>query len=367
MKNKENRALKSQISRKIVMQYFLAVVGFVVGFVFLVFGAWMYCSQFVWQETDPVYKVLQLVKEWIIVFAGVPMLFGIIAITYYFMSKPLRYLDDIVVASGQLIMSKEKPIELSEEMKNIQDELNLFREDALKNEQMAKDAIQRKNDLIVYLAHDLKTPLTSVIGYLSLLQDEPDISAATRAKYTGIALEKAERLEDLINEFFDITRFNLTTLTMDPEETNLTRMLEQIAFEFQPILSEKNLTIHTTLAPNVSIVCDRDKMGRVFDNLLRNAVNYSYSDSEIELQLEKAENTIRILVKNHSKTIPKEKLSRIFEQFFRLDSSRASATGGAGLGLAIAKEIVELHGGQITASSENETTAFEVILPDGLS
>lgn len=107
---------------------------------------------------------------------------------------------------------------------------------------LAKEAEQRKNDLIVYLAHDLKTPLTSVIGYLTLLNDEPDIPDNTREKYTSIALSKAERLEDLINEFFDITRFNLTSIELDIEKVNLSRMLEQICNEFIPVLSEHNLS-----------------------------------------------------------------------------------------------------------------------------
>ena len=213
-------------------------------------------------------------------------------------------------------------MELPPEMRDIEDELNLFREQALRNELLAKEAEQRKNDLIVYLAHDLKTPLTSVIGYLTLLRDEPQISPELRSRYTGIALEKAERLEELINEFFDITRFNLNALTLEPELTNLTMMLEQIAYEFKPVLSEKDLTINTNLAPNVEFFCDRNKLERVFDNLLRNAVNYSYRDTEIYLSLEKINGGVGIIVSKHGKTIPADKLNRIFEHVFRLDSSR---------------------------------------------
>lgn len=103
----------------------------------------------------------------------------------------------------------------------------------------------------------------------------------------------------------------------------------------------------------------------MFDNLLRNAINYSYPDSEITLSMNRSGSGQEIVIrlKNHGRTIAKEKLSHIFEQFYRLDSSRSTATGGAGLGLAIAKEIVELHGGTITAASEQETILFTVTLP----
>ena len=147
----------------------------------------------------------------------------------------------------------------------------------------AREAEQRKNDLIVYLAHDLKTPLTSIIGYLTLLRDEPELSPAMRAKYTGIALDKAERLETLINEFFEITRFSLTHLTLQREEVNLTRMLEQVTFEFQPVLAEMDLVWDLSLPPDVVVVCDPDKLERVFDNLLRNANNYSYPGTLIRV------------------------------------------------------------------------------------
>lgn len=141
-------------------------------------------------------------------------------------------------------------------------------------------------------------------------------------------------------------------------------MLEQVCSEFEPSLKEKELSLRMEISPDVEILCDRDKLSRVFDNLLRNAVNYSYYGSEIFLGMERGKSVVRIFVVNQGKTIPKDKLSRVFEQFFRMDSSRSSRTGGSGLGLAIAKEIVELHGGKIYAESENETFTLTVFLPE---
>lgn len=357
----------SQISRQIFVQYVLSFLLLLVLLFGGFFGAWFLCTRKVWYPEEPLYgllKTLQALSPYFIVLTVVlvPFLF-----TYFAIRKPLRYLDDVIEAAKRLTNPAAEPIELPPELAEVQNELNLAREQSLHNAQLAKEAEQRKNDLIVYLAHDLKTPLTSVIGYLNLLADEPQISKELRARYTGIALEKAQRLEELINEFFDITRFNLTTLVLEPERTNFTRMLQQLASEFAPILEERELVLHTQLAPNIEIMCDRDKLSRVLDNLLRNAVNYSYPGTQINLSMDWCDATVRVIVKNRGRTIPPEKLARIFDQFFRLDSARASATGGAGLGLAIAKELVELHGGRIFADSENGTITFTVLLPDGLS
>ena len=140
-------------------------------------------------------------------------------------------------------------------------------------------------------------------------------------------------------------------------------MLEQITSEFIPILAEKELVFHTEIEPNIEIVCDPNKLERVFDNLIRNAVSYSTRKTAVFLSLRRIEDAVEIIVQNKGKTIPEEKLERIFEQFFRIDTSRASATGGAGLGLAIAREIVELHGGKIQARSEEETVTFTITIP----
>lgn len=222
-------------------------------------------------------------------------------------------------------------------------------------------AEQRKNDLIMYLAHDLKTPLASTISYLNLLRDEKQISEELREKYLSISLAKSERLEDLINEFLEIARYSLSNITLQYKEINLTRLLEQLVYEFQPILDRKGLTCRLAAADDILLKCDADKMQRVFDNLLRNAVLYSYDGTEIIIEVEQGKDSLVLRFSNHGGTIPKERLERIFEQFYRLDTERRS--GGTGLGLAIARQIVTLHKGAITAESENERTVFTVTLP----
>lgn len=360
-----------QTSRQIMMQYALSLILYVAitaALMVLALTLYNYYRYLTRDESSLIFWTAQVVREtlpfWLILIYVV----GWIVLTRHFVCRPLRYLDEIVEAAEQLASPSDSIVTLSPSLRNIQDNLNLVREQALRNAILAKEAEQRKNDLVVYLAHDLKTPLTSVIGYLTLLRDEPQLSPEFRARYTDIALDKALRLEDLINEFFDITRFNLTALTLDKEQVHFSRMLEQIANEFLPILSEKELSWRTEITPNVELLCDPAKMERVFDNLIRNAVNYSYPGTEILLSMQ-PDNTssdcVLITISNRGRTIPPDKLNRIFEQFFRLDSSRATATGGAGLGLAISKEIVELHGGTISAASENETITFTVKFPTG--
>lgn len=288
---------------------------------------------------------------------------GVVVISLLLFRKPFSYLREIVQAAEQMQQEPERSITLSAPIKTVQDDLNRLRESSNQNALAAKEAEQRKNDLIVYLAHDLKTPLTSVIGYLSLMQDEPDVSPELRAKYTSIALEKAQRLEELINEFFEITRFQLTHMELNWETIHFSRMLEQTAFEFQPILAEKHLQLKTAITPNVDLSCDPDKLERVVDNLIRNAISYSYPDTVISLGMHATEDNAVLTICNAGRTISPEKLNRIFEQFFRGDTSRSTATGGAGLGLAIAKQITEMHGGTIQAESRDEHIRFTVTLP----
>ena len=348
-----------------LLQYLITVVLCVGILIVFVIVARYLLSLRIWYPTDPYWGLLHWIHKnmkMVCIISGAIIWLGI---TFYYTYRSFRQVDEVVEAAGKIVHQSEQPIELSRPLQDVQNELNLAREQALRNAMAAKEAEQKKNDLIVYLAHDLKTPLTSVIGYLTLLRDEVQVPEAFRQHYTEVALNKAERLEDLINEFFDITRFNLSTMTLDIGKIHLNRMVEQITNEFIPILMEKDLKWDLEIEKEVEIAGDANKLERVFDNLIRNAVNYSYSGTVIALSLKtlQEEKQVMIRIKNHGRTIAKEKLEHIFEQFFRVDSSRSSETGGSGLGLAIARQIVEMHHGQIRAESKEETILFEVILP----
>ena len=236
---------------------------------------------------------------------------------------------------------------------------------AAERERQLADESARRSDLVTYLAHDLKTPLTSVIGYLSLLDEVPGMPETQRVRYTGVALDKACRLERLVNEFFDITRYSLTNIEAG--------LLVQLSDEFYPALSAHGNVAQVTVAGNVRTVddpgeplvvtADAARLARVFGNLLRNAIAYSDEGTPVEIEATAGEGSVVVTVSDTGATIPSHKLRAIFDRFFRLDESRGSATGGAGLGLAIAREIVELHGGTISAASENGRTTFTVALP----
>jgi two-component system sensor histidine kinase VanS len=262
-----------------------------------------------------------------------------------------------------MFQKDEELIVLPKEFGDIENQLNSIKYESFRNEQIAKESEQRKNDLVVYLAHDLKTPLTSVIGYLTLLYEEPQISQELQKKYLGISIEKAERLEELINEFFEITRFNLQNISLETSRINLSLMLSQLADEFYPLFASKQLSCTVQALDDLYIMGDANKLERVFDNILRNAINYSNENSYICIKVEQHEEKVQISFQNTGSQIPKEKLQYIFEKFYRLDSARSSRTGGAGLGLAIAKQIVELHHGTITASSDEQFTEFAILLP----
>lgn len=360
----KNNKKFSVLTKRYMRQYLLTLAGTAAGLLAIIVGAdWFLGSVKVWHWEEPLYRFFRGIKDNLFVIVPVTVFVIWSIVTYFFMIRPLRYIDRIVGAAKRLTEPTEEQIVLPRDLSEAQIELNAAREAALRNASLAKEAEKRKNDMIVYLAHDLKTPLTSVIGYLSLLNDEPSISDENRAKYTAVALDRSKRLEELINEFFDITRFSLTTLTLETQRIDLSLMLNQTISEFLPILSEHSLTANADIQPNVELLCDPDKLERVFDNLLRNAVNYSYPDTAVDFSMTADDSSVTVVCRNRGRTIPKEKLDRVFEQFFRADYARQSKTGGAGLGLAIAKEIVVLHGGTISAVSADEVIEFTVTLP----
>lgn len=354
---------RNNLVKRLVMQYFTALFGLFCVLVAFVFAMRQLCYTHVWYGTEFWYPLLHRISRNLTSVTTIACLTGWLFITMIFAVRMWLYLRDVVGASEQMALHTEIPVKMSESLMEIQYEMNCVREQVLFNKRMVKEAEQKKNDMIIYLAHDLKTPLTSVIGYLTLLKDEPELSTDKREYYTKIAYDKAVRLEQLINEFFEITRFQLTRMTLEKTPINLSRMLEQTASEFLPVMEEKSLSWELSIEPDINISCDPDKLARVFDNLIRNAIFYSYVDSTLKLAMSRVENNVWIRLENPGKTIPKDKISHIFEQFYRLDESRSTSTGGAGLGLAIVKEIVELHGGHIEAESEEDTIRFFLWLP----
>ena len=357
MKNKYGKELTFKFLKKLFKVTVLYTICFII---FYIVGHHL-CSMVTWYAEDPLYIILTnifyqgffLLIIWFI---------GFIIIFTITLMKSLSYIDALVSESKKLITKTDEKINLPEDLKEAEETMNQIKKEALFNERLAKENEQKKNDLIVYLAHDLKTPLTSIIGYLSLLDEEKKLSSKQKNKFIKIALEKSNKLEKLINELFEITKYNSETLTIKKAKINLTLLINQVIDEFYPILKEQNKKINFSIEKDIFIEADSIKMARVFNNLIKNAINYSYENTSINIDI-KEENDLIINISNKSKTLKKEELDKIFDKFYRVDYSRNTKLGGSGLGLAIAKEIIKLHNGNITIKSENEETTITVKLP----
>ena len=355
--NKYGKELTFKFLKRLSKTTFLYTICFII---FYIVGRKI-CLSVTWYPDDPLYILLTgifyqgffLLLIWFI---------GFLVILIITLMKSLSYIDALVSESKKLITKTDEKITLPEGLKEAEETMNQIKKEALINEKLAQENEQKKNDLIVYLAHDLKTPLTSVIGYLTLLDEEKNLSHKQKNKFIKIALEKSNKLEELINELFEITKYNSETLTIKKDKINLTLLINQVIDEFYPILKEQNKKITFTPQKDIFIKVDPVKIARVFNNLIKNAINYSYDNSEIKIDI-KEEKDLIITISNKSKTLTKEELSKLFDKFYRVDYSRNTKLGGSGLGLAIAKEIIKLHDGNISVKSENEETTFTINLP----
>jgi two-component system sensor histidine kinase VanS len=320
-------------------------------------------NKFYLSESDAViiYRYIFLYNKELITLIVIIIL--LIILLRFSISWFTKYFDEIGSGMDKLVEESNDEITLSPELDFMENKLNQIKNNLEKQKKAALDAEQRKNDLVVYLAHDIKTPLTSVIGYLSLLDEAPDMPPEQKSKYVGITLEKAYRLEELINEFFEITRFNLQTIVLNKEKINLLFMLQQMADEFYPMLAPQGKQISVNVPDGLTLWGDADKLARVFNNILKNAIAYSDENSVIDISAGQQDKNIVITFMNQGNPIPQAKLDTIFEKFYRLDSARSTNTGGAGLGLAIAQEIVTAHNGTISVESNPENTTFTVKLP----
>nr|WP_288824369.1 HAMP domain-containing sensor histidine kinase [uncultured Clostridium sp.] len=288
---------------------------------------------------------------------------GFCGLFNHYWKKPWGYLEEVVNAAKTVYQPDDSTIELSEPLKDVEKQMNQIKMAVLLSQQAVKEAENKKNELVMYLAHDIRTPLTSVIGYLSLLDEAPDMPEEQKAKYVEIALKKALRLEKLINEFFEISRYHTQQIKLTKENVDLYYMLVQLIDEFYPVLSARGNFAVLHADETLTVYADPEKLARVFNNILKNAAAYSYPETEISISAKKQQDTVSIIFENHGHTIPEDQLCGIFEKFNRLDDARKSDTGGAGLGLSIAAEIVRLHGGKISVCSEKDTVTFTVSLP----
>ena len=308
-----------------------------------------------------IYQLIFQQNKLLIVVIGFFILF--IAIFYLTLNGLTKYIDQIGAGVENILSDSTEPIHLIRELQPLEVHMNSIKRKLRQREEEAAESEQKKNDLLMYLAHDLKTPLTSIIAYLSILDESENMPPEERKKCTHISLEKAVRLKELMDEFFEITRFSLEDMVLDQNPVNVSMMLEQIADEAYAVLAEKGLRCEVDIHEDLTVTGDADKLDRVFDNLLRNAINYSYPDTCIRISAWSQQQWVYIDFVNQGPAIPEKQLTMIFEKFIRMDSARSSETGGAGLGLAIAKQIVTAHGGEIHAENCSEGIRFEVKLP----
>ncbi len=274
-----------------------------------------------------------------------------------------KYFDQINKGIHSLLSTEHEAIKMPPEMKSVEENLNTVQRTL--EQQRAKAALseQKKDDLIMYLAHDIKTPLTSIVGYLSVLDETKEMPEVQREKCIRISLEKANRLEKLINEFFEITRFHRQDIVISKKEIDLNYMLIQLVDEFYPQMEANLKRAEINIKEDIRVYGDADYLARAFQNLLRNAITYSDKNSVIHIGASLRGGTAIITITNAGETISPEEQTHIFEKFYRADDARQATTGGSGLGLAIAQDIIALHNGTICVQSEHRKTTFSISLP----
>lgn len=224
-----------------------------------------------------------------------------------------------------------------------------------------RNAERQKNELITNVAHDLRTPLTTIVGYLELIKDDTALSKEDVHKYSGIAYEKSIRLQEMMDDLFEFTKLDNADIKLNKSMINLSGLIMQMTDEFYPSFKDCNITPIVDLPEeNIYVQGDGQLLARVFDNLISNALKYGYHNTDLKIEVSGDGKYATVKVINHGDTIASEDIPLLFNKFYRTDSSRNSKTGGTGLGLAITKNIVDLHHGDISVTSDDQITTFIV-------
>ncbi|GIN63895.1 vancomycin resistance histidine kinase VanS [Robertmurraya siralis] len=286
---------------------------------------------------------------------------------FFFLTKPYSvYFNEIsngirYLARGDF--NHKVHIPSNDEFKDIALDINLASEKLQEAIQRGDFSESSKDQLVVNLAHDLRTPLTSVLGYLDLILKDENLTKEQVRHFLTITFNKSKRLERLIDELFEITRMNYGMITLKKSRINLTDLLNQLKEEMYPLLEKNRLTVRLDCDPHLFIVGDGDLLARVFENLLANAIRYGNDGQYIDVNGFKDDSNAVVQVINYGGSIPSDELPHLFEMFYTGDKSRTHKENSTGLGLFIAKNIVEQHKGMITADSNIIETVFEVRLP----
>jgi signal transduction histidine kinase len=291
-----------------------------------------------------------------------------LALLFFFLfTKPYaRYFREISQHIRQLAngdFNSRIHISANDEFGDIAADLNLASGKLQQAVERGDFAENSKDQLVLNLAHDLRTPLTSVLGYLDYVLRDGELSPEQIRHYTSIAYTKSRRLERLIDELFEITRMNYGMLTLDKSPLDLSELLVQLNEELYPLLVNNGLSARLELAPQLEIEADGELLARVFENLLTNAVRYGKDGQYVDIRctLEGEQAVVQVI--NYGGSIPQEDLPFLFDMFYTGDRARSNQEGSTGLGLFIAKNIVEQHNGTISVQSDSIRTLFEVRLP----
>lgn len=290
-----------------------------------------------------------------------------VSLFYLLTRKHIKYLEDIVktingIEGGNLNLKAD--IRADDELGNLAAAINKMAEKIRISMEEERNTEAAKKDLITSISHDLRTPLTSVIGFLGLLTNRGGHKDEELERYAAIAYKKALKLHELIDDLFEYTRVSYSSLKINMAGINLIELLEQLLEEFYPQLEENGMEIRlSVLQDKLYVNADGDLIARMFENILTNAVRYGKDGRFIDIKIHVDKFNALIDIINYGEIIPEESLKRIFEKFYRAEPSRSRETGGTGLGLAIASSIAQIHCGSITASSGKEGTCFRISLP----
>ena len=292
---------------------------------------------------------------------------GVFSVSFLLLqSRSMRYISRISsamreIAEGDLNITLD--VEGDDEFADMAENLNNMVEELRQLMDRERESERTKNELITNVAHDLRTPLTSIIGYLELLSGTVKLNEELQKKYLDITYKKSKRLQKLIEDLFGFTKLNYGKISMKVSKVDIVKLLSQMLEEFYPNFMEKNLAYE--LQSNVTakvITADGNLLARLIDNLINNAIKYGSEGKKIIVKVDATDTVVTVSVTNFGYVIPKEELPLLFEKFYRVEQSRSVNTGGTGLGLAIAKNIVDMHGGAIGVTSDLNGTVFTVKL-----